>query len=320
MSNTPYDDVFRTLLNDCSSLALPLLNEVFGEHYTGKEKIVFSPNEHFINQQDGEEDKRITDTCFVVVDEKKKRYHWECQSTEDKRILVRIFEYDAQIALDEGEITGEVLEVEFPNSAVLSLRGGGSTPENMKIRIKTPGGTIEYPIPVMKMRKYTLDEIFEKELLFLLPFYIFTHESRFSEYERDEEKLELLKEEYISMVERLDKLCLEGKFGEYEKCAIIDMSKKVAENIASGYERVRKGVKEIMGGQILDYEAKTILKQGIEKGREEGIERGIEQGQKTFADLTAILLEENRLEDLKRATQDAAYRKQLCRELHIGED
>lgn len=24
MSNTPYDDVFRTLLNDCSSLALPL--------------------------------------------------------------------------------------------------------------------------------------------------------------------------------------------------------------------------------------------------------------------------------------------------------
>ena len=53
LSNTPYDDVFRTLLNDCSPLILPLINEVFGEHYTGREKIVFSPNEHFLNRQDG---------------------------------------------------------------------------------------------------------------------------------------------------------------------------------------------------------------------------------------------------------------------------
>lgn len=54
-ANTPYDDVFRTLLNDCSSLIIPLINEVFGEHYTGKERIVFSQNEHFMNRQDGDE-------------------------------------------------------------------------------------------------------------------------------------------------------------------------------------------------------------------------------------------------------------------------
>ena len=34
-SSTPYDDVFRTLLNDCSRLILPVLNEIFGENYTG---------------------------------------------------------------------------------------------------------------------------------------------------------------------------------------------------------------------------------------------------------------------------------------------
>lgn len=48
--NTPYDDVFRTLLNDCSKLILPVINEIFGEHYTGEETIVFSPNEHFLNK------------------------------------------------------------------------------------------------------------------------------------------------------------------------------------------------------------------------------------------------------------------------------
>lgn len=45
MTNTPYDDVFRTLLNDCPGLILPVVNEVFHENYTGNEKIVFSQNE-----------------------------------------------------------------------------------------------------------------------------------------------------------------------------------------------------------------------------------------------------------------------------------
>ena len=42
LTNTPYDDVFRTLLNDCAALIIPVINEMFGEHYTGKECIKFS--------------------------------------------------------------------------------------------------------------------------------------------------------------------------------------------------------------------------------------------------------------------------------------
>lgn len=65
--NTPYDDVFRTLLNDCSSLIIPVINEIFGKHYTGNEKVEFLPNEHFLNQQDGNEEKRISDTNFRII-------------------------------------------------------------------------------------------------------------------------------------------------------------------------------------------------------------------------------------------------------------
>ena len=50
-SNTPYDDVFRTLLNDCSSLIIPVINEVFGEDYRGDEEVLFYPNEHFIRDR-----------------------------------------------------------------------------------------------------------------------------------------------------------------------------------------------------------------------------------------------------------------------------
>ena len=53
ISSTAYDDVFRTLLNDCSKLIIPVINEAFGENYTGNEDIQFFPNEHFLNQQEG---------------------------------------------------------------------------------------------------------------------------------------------------------------------------------------------------------------------------------------------------------------------------
>ncbi len=66
ITNTPYDDVFRTLLNDCRS-----------------------------------------------------------------------------IALDEGTIKGNILTVTLPHSAVLFLRHHASTPDTLKIRMVTPGGTLK---------------------------------------------------------------------------------------------------------------------------------------------------------------------------------
>ncbi|MCD8090397.1 MAG: hypothetical protein LUD81_07230, partial [Clostridiales bacterium] len=104
VGSTPYDDVFKTLINDCKPLVLPVLNEIFGENYTGNEEIVYSQNEHFLNKQNGEEEKRITDSSFTVIGEKTKKYLFECQSTSDDSMLVRIFEYATQIALDESEI------------------------------------------------------------------------------------------------------------------------------------------------------------------------------------------------------------------------
>ena len=42
--------------------------------------------------------------CFQVIGIKKKKYHLECQSTTDNKMIIRMFEYDTQITLDEGEI------------------------------------------------------------------------------------------------------------------------------------------------------------------------------------------------------------------------
>ena len=278
ITNTPYDDVFRTLLNDCSSLIIPVINEIFGEHYSGQEKIVFSPNEHFLNQQGGNEEERITDTCFRIEGKEPKKYHLECQSNTDNSMLVRFFEYDTQIALDGGQLNGNILTVTLPHSAVLFLRSHASTPDTLKIRMITPGGTVEYDIQVMKSQQYTPEEIFEKNLLLLIPFYIFSHETRFDEYEKNKMKLRALQEEYGQIKDKLEKLSNQGAISEYTRCTIIDMSNKVLEHIAVKYNSVKEGVKAVMGGKILEYEAKAIKKEGIKEGIKAGIEEGIEEG------------------------------------------
>ena len=81
----------------------------------------------------------------------------------------------------------------------------------MKIKMVTPGGNVSYDILVMKSQRYTLEEIFKKNLLFLIPFYIFSHENRFEEYEKDETKLELLKQEYEQIKKEQEKIFPELK-------------------------------------------------------------------------------------------------------------
>ncbi len=278
LDNTPYDDAFRTLLNDSSSLIIPVINEVFEEHYTGDEKIIFSPNEHFLNRQNGEEHERITDTSFEILGEEAKKYHWECQSTDDSSMLIRFFEYDTQIALDSGAIRKNLLSVTLPHSAVLFLLCNAATPDTMQIEILTPGGRVTYDIPVMKSQHYTIEEIFEKNLLFLIPFYIFTHEEYFDKYDKNIVQLARLESKYQYIISMLGQLTYKHIINEYTKCTIIDMSKKVLRHIAQKHKNVREGVESIMGGKVLEYEAKTIKNEGIQEGLSIGRKEGRKEG------------------------------------------
>ena len=262
-----YDGAFRTILNDCRKLIIPVINEIFSEHYTGEEEIRFFPNEHFLDQQDVADKERITDTNFQIIGITAKKYHLECESSlPDGRITIRLFEYDAQIALDEGEVTEETLTVTFPNTAVMYLRAYKKTPDKMKYVIITPGGTVQYDVPIMKVQSYSLDEIFEKRLLMLIPFYIFSHEKSFSEYNNNELKLEELKAEYRIILERLDDLEKQGIIGAFDKRTIIDLSSDVINEIARKYENVQKGIGAMMRGPLIQTEARTILNRGISQG------------------------------------------------------
>ena len=104
---------------------------------------------------------------------------------------------------------------------------------------------------------------------------------------------------------------------EYTKRTLIEMSNKVLEHIARKYDAVKEGVQTVMGGEILEYEAKTLFRQGMEQGREMGLELGREQGIELGLELVAKLVENGRSQDILRAMQDKEFRKELYKEFHI---
>lgn len=264
---TPYDDVYRTLLNDCTSLIIPVVNEVFQRKHGEDEEITVLNNEFYITGQDGRQKERITDSNFIIGNT---CYHFECQSTSDGTIIMRVFEYGSQIAIRDSYIENNVLTVHFPKTAILYLRQTKNTPDYMNICIQVPEASCTYRVPVMKVQNYSLQEIFDKKLFFLIPFHIFAYEKNFPEYESDEAKLQELMSVYQQIVNRLNDCTEVGIINEYVKKTVVAMSKKVLEALTVKYSKVKEGVGKIMGGKILDYEAKDILNQGREEGLREG--------------------------------------------------
>ena len=300
--NTPYDDAFRTMLQECKTLIIPVVNEIFGTDYNEKVKIDFEENEIFIYREE-EMKKRITDSSFSITSEvQKKFYHLECQSTVNGSMVVRMFEYDSQIALKHREEEGNVLNLKFPESAVLYLRNNKNTPDSLKVNIETPGGNVSYDIKTLKVKEYSLDEIFEKKLLFLIPFYIFTYESELEKINCSEERLSRLIIEYNNIVERLEELNNVGVIDTYVMLAIKHMTKIVVRSLAVKYENVKKGVVSVMGGEGIEFEAKRIRDAALEEGREEGRMLAKAELEKAKAQDIVILINILRKYD---ATEDA---------------
>ncbi len=149
----------------------------------------------------------------------------------------------------------------------------------MRYVIKTPGGTVEYDVPIMKVQEYTLEDIFSKGLLLLIPFYIFSHEKNFKVYNSNEQRLAELKAEYRSILERLDKLEQEGIIGAFDKRTIIELSGDVIREIAQKYENVQKGIGGMMSGALLETEARKILNRGKDEAEKETALRMLQDGE-----------------------------------------
>ena len=182
---------------------------------------------------------------------------------------------------------------------------------------------MSYEIPVVKVQDYGLEEIFDKRLLFLLPYYFLRYQLEL--LERDVDARQSLRDTYRDIFQRLSLLEQGGEITEFTRQSLKAMIDKVAMFRAGKYAGVKKEVEEIMGGQILNYEAKDIRNKALREGRAEGIsigkeagrQEGRQEGEELLGKLVKLLLGEGRTADIERASTDQKVRQQLYREFHL---
>lgn len=258
-NNTIFDDVFRTMLEKMPELIIPLINEIFSTNYSMATPITQLRNEH--QTKNGE---RITDSYFIIGE---KRYHIECQSTKDSGMIIRMIEYDFSISLENIQQENGIYRMYFPHSCILYLCGKHTASQT--IEIVMPDGTIAtYQVPVLCVEKYSCTEIFQKKLMFLLPFYIMRYEKKRPDSSQNPEVLQQLLSEYASIMNFLNQ---EFMVQRHERTYrdLIALIERISDYIFADNETVKERLGDLMRGRVLELPCEKLINQGIFLGVEQ---------------------------------------------------
>lgn len=269
VKGTPFDDVFRTLLERCQKLIIPVINEVFGTKYTMDEETILLSNEHYIVESDGKSIKRITDSCIKIGS---RLYHIECESNSKSGIEIRMMEYDFHIALSHSTEEDEQIVLRFPESAVLFLRHSSTLPDKLKVKLIMPDGSMTYySIPAVKVQEYTKEELFDKNLLFFIPYYVL----RFENALKTKDGIEAVEREFLADYEdiyaRLKGLEEKETIDYNYLHDLVSLTFRLIEVVSGGNPNIMREVSVMGGGKVLEMESEKIYNRGIEQGIESTI-------------------------------------------------
>lgn len=291
--STVFDDVFRTIAQKMPQLLIPLINEVFHTNYSEDTDFEQLRNEHY--EKYG---KIITDSIIRIGSH---LYHIECQSKRDADMVIRMFEYDIAIALEHTSKAEDIWEIEFPHSCVLYVRNHRHLPEYHTAIVKfADGQQVTYQVPIIHAQKYTVNAIFEKQLLILLPYHILRYEHFLRSNKSNEKKVEQLLEDYRKINQLLTETAEKEKKSELYQ-DMICLIQQIADYIIPKENKVRKGIGDIMGGNVI-----TLPSDYIKEGRNDATFSLIQKGRISVADgaeETGMSIEE-----FKKAMLEAGYK------------
>lgn len=290
--STVFDDVFRTIAQKMPQLLIPLINEVFHTNYSEDENFEQLRNEHY--EKYG---KIITDSIIRIG---RHIYHLECQSEKDAEMVIRMFEYDISIALEHASDSGEIWEIEFPQSCVLYVRNHRTLPEYHTAIVRfSDEQHVTYQVPIIHAQKYTVNAMFEKNLLILLPYHILRYEHFLKSNRTNEKKLHQLLDDYRKINERLTDTCEKEKKSELYK-DMICLIKEIADHVIPEENEARKGMDDIMGGKVL-----TLPSDLIREGRLDEIYSSVQDGDYSIS--RGAQKSNMSIDDFKKAMSDAGF-------------
>lgn len=244
-TKTSYADICTTMLTNCPQLIFPVLNETFETEYVGEEQI------------------ERTDSGWKIT-----REEADCEgppvlcggsSTDFYRIGFEMASDGTFIVSIAGSGVHE------DTQTYLYLWRNSRAGKAIRLQPETAQRE-DCEIVIMQAQDYGTEDIFSRELYFLIPFHIFRYEKLLSKMVRERAALLRLMAEFRQIRERLDKAVQLGMMDAFTKWTVLEMTRLVIGNMNEKFQTVKEGVLEAMGGKVLETEASSILKKGIAMG------------------------------------------------------
>ena len=174
----------------------------------------------------------------------------------------------------------------FPRSCIIYLRATKNTLSEEMMDIEfADGQRITYKVPLLKLKEYSIDEIFEKNLLILLPYYIINYEKELSKIATDEQGMEQLTEAYSGIIAKLSEVTKEDDTGVFRD--IVKMMQRVMSYLLRKEPLLMERMDDVMGGKVLPLPSDE-LREAKAAGLEEGLEQGIMALIRTCCKLKAV--------------------------------
>lgn len=301
-----FDDVFQSLKSNHTKLFIPLINDRFNKDYSLNEAFELLPTDEYItaySESDGtpEVNKRITDFIIKIRDDK---YLLECQSYNDGSMALRIAEYTFLTARQSAENNNGKLTITMPYYSVIYIRSTSSTPKRTEITYKFPNGElVEYNADNLILSDFTKEEIIDKKLYVLIPFYLLRYESIMKDENVSNRELKEVENDLDFFLSFLTKSVHNTAISEYEYKNLLIYIDMVIMHVTNGNKNERDLVNK-MGGNVIITEADKIFFAGKAEGRAEGMaenQKTIEEKQKTIDEKQKTIEElEKQIEELKK--------------------
>jgi len=264
-SNTPYDDSFRTMLEECPRLLIPVINEMFGTSYSEDTTVFLTKNEQVnaVNHT-----KRITDANVVLLD-KKCRYHLECQTVYDGSMIQRMLTYDDDIANHNIEYLNSnksnACRIRH-KSGIIYLKKDSRIDKTLTvtdIEDGVPGKT--HRIEVLRIWDYTAEELVQKKLYFLFPFSFFFFEKKNGKVKTEKQPLSVFADSLKVLYNAIRK----SNLTDWEKGITTEVMHVVAENYLKNDPELLEEVAK-MGGTAYMTKTRMAYDEGVSYGMREG--------------------------------------------------
>ena len=128
-----------------------------------------------------------------------------------------------------------------------------------------------YRVPIIKVSNYSVDDLFKKRLMALVPYYILRYESFLKSNSTDEKKTEALLDDMRLIAMKLEE-CYKDDESTYVD--LINLTLQICSYIIPDENQVKRKVGDVMGGKVLKLRSEILKEEGFVKGHAEGHAEG----------------------------------------------